>query len=214
MAKSAERSVVATRKRFFLDPRFGIGLALVVVAVAGTAFVVTSADSSEEVFTTRSALAVGDLITEGDLVRASVRVGDADRLYLVPGDVPSGGLVVTRAVAAGELVPASAVGAVMGQEFTTVVVPVGERLSASVRSGATVDVWAAPELDSGIFGPPVVIVPSASVVRLLEPSGIVVDESSGAVEVLVPKYRVARVLEAIANDDALALVPVSLPAKG
>lgn len=213
MAKSGGRSV-GTRKRFWVDPRFAIGLGLVIAGVAGTAFVVTTSDTSEEVFTTRGPLAVGDVIVEEDLVRSSVRVGAAERLYLVPGDVPEGGLVVTRAVAAGELVPASAVGTTTGQEFTTVVVPVGERLAASVTAGATVDLWASPQLDGGVFGPPVVIVPSASVVRLLEPSGIVVDETSAAVEMLVPKYRIARVLEAMANDDALSLVPVSLPVKG
>jgi hypothetical protein len=213
VAKSGGRAI-GTRKRFLVDPRFAIGLGLVIVGVAGTAFVVTSSDTSQQVFTARGPLSIGDVIVEADLARSSVRVGGAERLYLVPGDVPDTGLVVTRAVAAGELVPASAVGTTTGQESTTVVVPVGERLSASVKAGATVDLWASPQLEGGAFGPPVVIVPSASVVRLLEESGIVVDETSAAVEVLVPKYRIARVLEAIANDDALSLVPVSLAVKG
>jgi hypothetical protein len=48
----------------------------------------------------------------------------------------------------------------------------------------------------------------------VEPAGIVVDDSAASVELLVPQDAVARVLEAAANDEALSLLPTSLPAKG
>ena len=38
-----------------------------------------------------------------------------------------------------------------------------------------------------------------------------VDDGSAAVEVLVPRAQVARVLEAVANDDSISVVPSSLP---
>jgi hypothetical protein len=116
-------------------------------------------------------------------------------------------------VSAGELVPASAVGSPAGLDSTSLVITVDGQLAESIVPGATADVWAAPKTDEG-FGAPVVIVPTATIVRLLKPTGIVVDASSGSVEVLVPKETVARVLEAIANQDALSLVPASLPSKG
>jgi len=50
-------------------------------------------------------------------------------------------------------------------------------------------------------------------VRLVDREGFVVDDGSAALEVLVPRAQVARVLEAVANDDAISVVPSSLPAK-
>ena len=204
----------ARARRFWFDPRFAIGIVLIVGSVAGTAFVVGAADTSVTVYAAREALAPGDIVSPSDLVPTSVRVGDAENLYVVPGDVAEAGVVVTKPVGRGEIVPASAVGSLEGLSVTTVVIPVKGQLAASVRPGATVDVWAAKEVESGSFGPPVVIVSSANVVRLVEESGLVVDDSSSAVEVLVPKADVARVLEATANSDALSIVPVSIAVKG
>jgi len=212
--RPAVRESKSRSKRFWFDPRFGIGVVLIVGAVAGTAFVVGAADTSITVYAARESLSPGTVVTAADLVPTSVRVGDAESLYLVPGDVPDDGIVITRAVDHGEIVPASATGSLDGLSVTTVVVPVTDQLAASVRANATVDIWAAKELENGVFGPPVVIVPSASVVRLVESSGLVVDDSSAGVEVLVPKTAIARVLEAIANSDALSIVPVTLGVKG
>ena len=208
----------ARRKRFWFDPRFAIGVVLIVVSVAGTAFVVTAADSSVSVLAARSALTPGQTVTSDDLIATKVgftKVGleRASSLYLSPSDVPARGLVVTRTVAAGELVPASAVGSADGIDSTSVVITVKGQLAESIGPGATADVWAAAKTDDG-YGSPVVIVPTATVVRLVKSSGIVVDDSSGSVEILVPKDTVARVLEAVADQDALSLVPASLPAKG
>ena len=201
-------------RRFWFDPRFAIGLALVVVAVAGTAFVVGAADATIPVYGARAPLAVGERVTADDLVPVNVSIGAAEDLYFVPGELPDAGLIVTKPVAAGELVPASALGAVSAVDATTIVVPIEAQLAEAVAPGSGVDLWAAQPAEGGTFGPPTVIVPAASVVRLIEASGLVIDEASGSVELLVPRSRVARVLEAIANGDALSLVPTSLPAKG
>jgi hypothetical protein len=176
------------RRRFWFDPRFAIGLLLIVASVAGVVGIVGAADSS-------------------------VRLAGAERLYLVPDDLPDDGLVVTKAVAEGELVPASAVGSTEGERHTSIVVEVSGELAESVEAGSTVDVWSARESAGGVFDAPVVIVSGATVVRLVDRQGLVVDNDSRSVEVLVPRTDVARVLEAIANDDAIAVVPASLPGK-
>ena len=212
--RSANRPPAAKPRRFWFDPRFAIGLMLVVVAVAGTAFVVSAADTSVPVLGARTPLAVGERVTADDLVPVSVRIDGAEDLYLVPGELPDAGLIVTKPVGPGELVPASAVGNVSGVDFTTIVVPLDAQLATSIGPGSGVDLWAAQQAEGGTFGPPTVIVPAASVVRLIEPSGLMVDEASGAVEILVSRSRVARVLEAIANRDSLSLVPTSLPTEG
>ena len=212
-----KESVVAAtdvrKKRFWFDPRFAIGLVLIVVSVAGTAFVVTAADSSVPVLAARAPLTPGQTITADDLVVAKVAMERGSSLYLSPSDVPADGLVVTRTVAAGELVPASAVGSAASIDSTSLVITVKGQLAGSIAAGTTADVWAAAKTDDG-YGAPVVIVPTATVVRLVKPDGIVVDDSTGSVEILVPKDTVARVLEAVADQDALSLVPASVPTNG
>jgi hypothetical protein len=208
-----DRAPKPARKRFWFDPRFAIGVLLVVASVAGVVAIVAAADSSVQVFAARGALAPGDHIDGDDLVATSVRLDGADRLYLLMGDMPDDGLVVTKPVAAGELVAASAVGSMLGERQAAVVLAVRGELAASVVAGSAVDVWSARQSQSGVFEAPAVIVSAATVVRLVDREGFVVDDGSAAVEVLVPRAQIARVLEAVAGGDAISVVPSSLPAK-
>jgi hypothetical protein len=201
--------MATTRRRFWFDPRFAIGIALVVASVAGVWVIVSSTDRTVAVYAAKRALAVGDRIDGSDLVATRVRLESATELYVTPDRLPDDGLVVTRTVAAGELLPASAVGTSAGASVTSVVVETRGELAGAVGAGAVVDVWAAREGERGQFGPPSVLVGEASVVRLIEPTGLIADGSGRSVEILVPKGKVAVVLESIANHDALALVPVS-----
>ena len=208
-------STAAPRERrprsFWFDPRFGIGIGLVIASVLGVLGIVASADTSVQVLAARSALSPGDRIDATDLVQKSVRLGDLDAKYLLASELPSDGLVVTRTVSAGELVPTSAVGGSAGTRVASVVVAVQGSLAKSVVAGSVVDLWSAGRTEDRSFGPPAVLAPSATVVRVIESDGIIAGQSGGSVEVLVPRSTLASVLEAIANEDAISLVPVSLP---
>jgi hypothetical protein len=203
----------AVGRRFWFDPRFAIGLALIVASIVGVLFIVGASDTSVSVYAARGPLAPGDHIHSGQLIATSVRLEGAERLYVLPEDVGADGLVVTKAVAEGELVPASAVGSPNGVRQTSIVLAVSGQLASSVGPGSLVDVWSARSTGNGQFEAPAVVVASATVVRLVEDSGLVVDNRAMSVEVLVPRDRVARVLEALANDDAVSVVPASLPGK-
>lgn len=196
-----------------VDPRLAIGLALVIGSIAGVVAIVSAADETVVVYAAGDALAPGDRVAADDLETRNVRLDDAAGLYLVPGDVPDDGVVVTRAVAEGELLPASAVGSTEGLRLTSVVLEVGGSLAESVQPTALIDVWAAREMEGGSFGPPAAIVTAATVVRLVESDSIVSGGDAVAVEVLVPKSKLARVLEAIANGDAVSIVPSNLPGR-
>ena len=213
MTSTRPRAAAVRGRRFWFDPRFAIGLLLIAASVAGVVGIVGAADSSVQVYAARDSLAPGDSIRSSDLVTTGVRLDGAGELYLVPGDLPDDGLVVTRAIARGELVPAAAVGAASGTRLASVVVGVSGELAESVGPGSTVDVWSAKQTGTGGFEPPVVVVSSANVVRLVEQEGFVVDRESVSVEILVPRSRVARLLEAVANDDAVSIVSTSLPGK-
>ncbi|MBX3092534.1 MAG: hypothetical protein KF801_08485 [Cryobacterium sp.] len=200
-------------RRIWFDPRLTVGIILVIVSVVGVYGIVQASDRSVFVYSTASELSPGDRIYAGDLDVASVRLGEVGDRYLREGDVPTDGLLVTRAVSAGELVPASAVGSGASIRVASVVVAVSGQLSRSIVPGAVVDVWSSAQTDDRRFGPPAVLVGSATVVRVLESTSLVADRGAIGVEILVPRDRIARVLQAVADDDAMSLVPVSIPVR-
>ena len=213
-AQTSSRPGERTPRPFWFDPRFVIGIALVLGSVAGVLAVVSTADSSVQVYAARSALTPGDRVAAADLAIKSVRLGDLRAKYLGTAEIPRGGFVVTRSVPAGELVPASSVGSPAGVRVASVVVTVRGELAKSISASSIVDVWSAAATDNNAFGPPSVLVSSATVVRVIEPKGLISDRGGSAVELLVPRSKTARMLEAIANQDAISLVPVSFPARG
>jgi hypothetical protein len=205
------RPASAKRRAFWFDPRFAIGLVLVVLSVAGVVAIVATSDSSITVMAARTAIAPGQRVSVHDLVATRVRVGRSDRLYLAPADVPADGMVVTRTIAAGELIPASAVGGIAGEQRTSVVLALTSRLPQSVGAGSRLDIWAAQAASNGMFDAPTVIVSSAVVVRLVEDSGILRSDTGSSVELLIPRSDVATVLESVANGAAVSAVPLDLP---
>lgn len=210
---STPRSPQPRRRGVAFDPRLAIGLLLVIASVGGVVAVVSAADRTVQVYAARDALAPGDRVRAGDLEPTSVRLANAGELYLMPGTVPAAGVVVTRSIESGELVPASAVGSVDGVRLTSIVLTPSAPLAASVGPGSVVDVWSASEVESGQFGPPSVIVSGAVVVRLIESDSIVAAASTTGIEVLVPRTTIARVLEALANGDSISVVPSSIPVR-
>ena len=204
-----------SRKRSIaFDPRLAIGLLLVIAAVAGVVLIVAAADDTVQVFVARDPLAPGDHVDARDLDMRQVRLDSAADLYLAPGDIPTDGVIVTRSIAAGELLPASATSSTDSLRLASIVLMPAGPLAASVRPGAVVDVWAARELENKQFGPPAVIVSGAIVVRLVTSDSIVSRSQLSGLEVLVPRNRIARVLDAVANTDAISVVPASAQVGG
>ena len=206
------------RRRFALDLRLVIGLLLVAASVAAVTLLVGAADRRVSVYAAGEALAPGDRIDADDLVERSVALDGAEELYLRVGAVPAEGFVVAQPVAAGQLVPLSAAGSLDGQRATSLVLQLAGPVSAVVETGTLVDVWGVAVLDDAApgetgTGTPVVLASQATVVRVLEDETLIAGAGGAAstVEVLVPRSRVARLLQAIAHGDALAVVPSGLP---
>lgn len=199
------------RRTFWFDPRFAIGILLVGASVGGVYAVVSAADHTTTVYAASSALAAGQRVTASDLTRTEVRLGPVDKHYLSVDRLPKDGLVVTRAIAPGELVPVSAVGTLEGAKTASIVLSIQGVLAASIVPGAVVDVWSASELEHGSYGPPTVLAGSSTVVRLVTGEGIVATSDSVSIEVQVPKAKIAAVLQAQANGDVISVVAVSTP---
>ncbi len=205
----------ASRRRPVVDVRLLIGLALVIGSVAGVLAIVSAGERRTTVYAAESSLSPGDRIDAGDLIPRQVSLDSAEALYLAAGDLPDGGLVVASVVRRGELIPRAAVATIEGERSTSLVLQLSARVSASVVPGAVVDVWSAARASGevstlGAFGPPIVLAADAVVVRVVDDDGIMAASDGDAVEVLVPRNRVARLLQAIANDDAVAVVPAGI----
>jgi hypothetical protein len=218
MTPMNEPRPAARRRRPAVDPRLVIGIALVVVSVAGVMGIVGAVDRRVTVYAAATTLTPGDRLSTDDLIARQVAVDGPDGLYLDAGDLDDGSLVVTTVVHRDELVPRSAVGDDEGDRSTTLVLPIAGGVSGSVTAGATVDIWSsaevapdADEIAAGAFGPPVVLSDEAIVIRVIESEGFVSAGEGVSVEVLIPRSRVARLLQAIANGDALAIVPAGIP---
>ncbi len=224
---------VPGRRRGAPDLRLVLGVLMVVGSVAAVYGIVAAADRRVTVYAAAAALAPGERIDAGDLVQRSVALDGADRLYLAAGGTPSHGLVVTQPVAKGELLPTSSVGSTAGVRSTSLVLQLAVRVSGAVVPGASIDIWAAPDPDAAGTasstgatsdgsavgaagaGAPSVLVPGATVEKVLDDSGGLSMAGSGSsVEVLVPRTRVARLLAAIAQKAALAVVPAGIPIAG
>lgn len=206
------RAADTDRRRRIVDPRLLIGVGLVIASVAGVVGLVAALDTRSVVVAAAATLVPGDRVQRGDLVERSVFLDGADALYLTAGDVPDDGLVIVQGVRTGELLPRSSVGDTEGVSSTALVVETSGPVGSGVRPGAAVELWAsAVDPDTGGYGAPAVLVQDAVVTRVLDDDGLVSSGSGGAVEVLVPRDRVALILQAQADGDVLAVVPAGLP---
>lgn len=191
----------------WIDPRFVIGILIVVASVAGVWFVVAAARQTAPVLVAARALVPGESIGSGDLRVAEVALGQAAERYARPGAVADG-VVALRTVAAGELVPLEALGPADAVRTTTVVVPSSTRVPAAVAPGAPVEVWSAPRRAAGEYETPRIIVADAVVSRIVQ------DESLGAaaadsVELVVPRSGLAELLAALSGEAMLSVVPAN-----
>lgn len=193
------------RRRFWVDARFLLGIGLVVASVLGVTVIVAAAERTETVYAAAEALIVGERVDSGDLVPVPVRLGATGDEYVRPADLPDDGLVVTRPVSAGELLPRAAVGTEESLGLSPIVVPIETQPAQAVEAGALVDVWAARRVEDGGVEAPAVLVTGAQVVRVVDGDGLLA--GNGGVEVLVPQDRVARVLQALGDGDAITVVP-------
>jgi hypothetical protein len=189
-----------------LDPRLLIGLVLVAGSTIGTWALVEAMDDTREVLVAPETLTPGSRVDEASLRVESVRLGGLAAGYLAPDDVPEGGLVVTRTVQAGELVPAASVADRESAELAVVVVASERPLPDEVRPGALVDVWTAAEVERGVHEPPAVLVAGAEVAVVTEPDGMMAAEGP-TVELLIPREKTAAFLEALGAGHAIDLVP-------
>lgn len=195
----------ARPRAFWADTRFFLGLVLIAASVAGVWFVVSSARHTVPVLAAERTLVPGQTLTADDLRTVEVALGDVAATYLQPGELPEGA-IAARTVAAGELVPVTALASPDSVRTTTVVIGSSTDVPRSVGPGSVVEIWAAPPLDHATYDTPRILVADATVVDVEREDGPVSD-AAASLEVVIARSDVAATLEAIAGGHALSVVP-------
>lgn len=194
-----------------IDPRLLIGLVLVLGSVAGVVALVMALDRRTDVYVTTATLVPGQLLDGSALVERAVQLDGAEELYLRVGQLPVDGLVVTRAMRPGELIPIAALGAAAGTDLTSIVVTPAAELSAGIEPASAVELWVTVPAQGGeLDAPPRVLVPDAVVVSVDHDTGIDSFGGTATIELLVPRGRLPMILQAQADDAVLSVVPTGI----
>lgn len=194
-------------RAFWADIRFLLGIVLIAVSVAGVWFVVAAARQTAPVFVAAHTIVPGQAVDAGDLRVVEVALGTVEKQYLSPVDLVPGS-VALRTISADELVPVAALGDAALARTTTVVVHSAAEVPTAVEIGTVVEVWAAPQLERGVFDTPRILVAAATVVSVARDDSMI-GTTGTAVEIVIERSDVAAALTAIADGSSLSIVPTT-----
>lgn len=197
-----------TAQRTWLDPRLVIGVALVLASLAGVWLVVQQSARTESAWAATRTLLPGQVLTAADVAQVEVRLVPSQQRYLGAEADPVG-MVVGSTVGEGEVLPLRALGTAAGDGRSAVVVDVQGSLPGAVRPGSLVDIWTAAPAEDG-YEAPAVLVDDAIVVAVVEDDGILAS-TARQLELLVPSDETAVLLEAMSNEHALSVIPLTTP---
>lgn len=195
----------APRRAPWADARFLLGILLIVASVLGVWFVVSAARQTDAMLAASRTIVAGQIVSADDVRVVEVALGQAGTTYLADGALEPG-VVATRTVARGELIPRTAVGDASASRTTSVVVRSAADVPAVVGPGSVVEVWAAPLVERGLYDPPRILVADATVARV-ERDESMMGGGAASVELSIPRADVATVLAAIADQSAVSVVP-------
>lgn len=193
------------------DLRLVVGVILVLLAVAGGTRLVASLDDTTPVYAAARDLLPGQPVDQDDLVAVPVRMGDQLAHYVDGGSSLQPGTHLLRPVAAGELVPAGALGTARQALDKTVSVPVDPSTVRALVTGSVVDVWVSRR-DGEALGEayldPELLLAGAVVDHVpADSTGLGAGLNRSAVAVVVPADRVGDVIAAVDQAARVTLVP-------
>ena len=173
------------------DGRLWLGVALIIVSMVIGSRLISHSDDRVTVWRATRDLSVGSAPL--DLEPVAVALGDSVAGYVRANENPSG--VLLHSVAAGELLPSNALGALTGEPGRAITLAV-EPLHAPVGllPGDRVDVWATP-VDASVSGASRLVEASALVVAVTADSLGVGGEIGVGIE--IPEAHVGEVIAAV-----------------
>ena len=184
------------------DGRLVVGVLLVLGSALAGSRLLSDADSSQQVWVAAHDLAPGTVLVQDDLRLGRARLYDAGDQYLT-GDRPVG-YVVTRAVAADELVPGAALvapGKAGERREVTVAVEAGH-LPPDLDRSDRVDVYVTPDKGTARL-----VLSGVSVARVARANGLAASSQQPSVVLSVDPGDVLSLVQAL-GEGAVDLVRV------
>ncbi len=196
------------RRAFWGDIRFLIGIALVILSIAGVWLIVSSARDTTPVLQATRTIAQGEALASDDFRVVEVSLGAVVDGYLAPQDLEAG-MIAARTVESGELLPSVATGDAESSRTTNIVVESSVGIPERIDAGTPVELWYSPPLgdDEDGFEAPRILAADVVVASIPETDGMLAQRST-AVELVIDRADVADVLAAITGGAALSIVPL------
>lgn len=180
----------------WLDLRLVLGVLLVLASVLAGAYLISAAAHTDRVLAVTRDLSVGTILHPEDIRLVSVRLGGDELNRYLDADAEVTGRQLTRAVAKGELLPATALRA--APPLTTVTVPLATGQAPRLAPGQRIELWLSTKLC-----PSVVLLADATVqaVQAADATALSVDAGQD-VTLSLPPDQANRVVGALAIEDA------------
>ncbi len=196
-----------TRRTFWSDARFLVGIVLVIASITGVWFVVSSSRETTTVLQSNRTIVRGEVVTSADFRSVEVGLGALLPGYLTPEQLEPGA-VASRTIASGELVPKAALSASAVARTTTVVISSATAVPDSLTRGDSVELWvAAPLLETRGFEPPQLLLRSATVASVSGPQGLI-SQGGATLELVIDRVDVRLVLGALSDGSMLSVIPL------
>jgi hypothetical protein len=185
---------------------------LVLLGTAVGARIIATADDTVPMYAAVTALRPGDHLTPDNLRRVDVQLGDQASRYLSARSAVPDDSFALRDVPEGELVPASAVGTRSAVTVQPVTVEVDANSARGLPANAVVDVWVSPrdaQSTQERYLDATLALQRVSVSPVAQDSGrFGTAASTMAVQLRVPRDKVAQIIDAVDKQSRFTLVPV------
>jgi hypothetical protein len=199
-ARNPARQAIRSSGKFLKLTLSGL---IVSSSVVGFWWVLETNKVTESYLITKVDLSSGSPLLELDLKQAELSLFATGENYLKASQLPTGAYLI-RSLSAGEVIPRSAVTTQSLDDWANIVLTPSIELSAQIRPGTKVSVWASELLDYQSFGEPFITALDAEVVGIRPPQGNF-SQGLSSVELRVPVENLKALLRSISNRDAIAL---------
>jgi hypothetical protein len=187
----------------WVDPRLLAGVLLVLVSVVLGSRIIAEADTRTPVWSVTRDLGAGTTLADRDVRMRSVRLDEAAARY-VSAAQGAEGLVLSRPLDEGELLPVGAIAAQgVGIERREVVIQVDQFAAAGLAKGSVVDVYAVPETDAGeVPASPELVLAGVTVAAAHDNGGrFGASGTKSGLTLLVDRPLVPELIDAVAHGD-------------
>jgi hypothetical protein len=206
MSPDATANGARLKRPSWKDPRLLVGVLLVLASVIGVISLVGSADKTTDVYAARDSIAVGEKLSQENVVLAKVRLGETEEHYLTLESGLPEGLVAVQRVGKNQLIPRDSLGKVDALDRKPVTVTIEESLPDQAVAGTRVDVWVAlPDARNG-FSEPKLLLPGAEIAQVTPGSTALGSSRNTEVMVLVADNQMPALLGAQANQAKISVV--------